>query len=59
MRALTGIKADIKDRHVIIIEDIVETGITINAVIDELNKLSPASIKLATCFLKKGFSILK
>lgn len=56
MRALTGIKADIKDRHVVIIEDIVESGNTITAVIAELHKLGPASVRLASCFLKTGIS---
>ena len=38
VKALSGIKSDIKDRSVIIVEDIVETGITINNTIDELKK---------------------
>lgn len=58
MRALTGIKADIKDRHVVIIEDIVESGNTITAVIAELHKLGPASVRLASCFLKTGNFII-
>jgi hypoxanthine phosphoribosyltransferase len=57
VKALSGIKADIKDRHVVIVEDIVETGITITAVIEELKKLGPASVRLASAFLKKGSEI--
>jgi hypoxanthine phosphoribosyltransferase len=33
----------------------IETGITIKAVIEELSKFNPASIRFASCFLKKGF----
>ncbi|KAM3135282.1 hypothetical protein pb186bvf_012580 [Paramecium bursaria] len=54
VKALSGIKSDIKDRSVIIVEDIVETGITINNTIDELKKFQPKEIRLASCFLKKG-----
>lgn len=54
LKALSGIKANIKGRHVIIIEDIVETGITITHVIAEMLKMGPADVKLATCFLKKS-----
>jgi hypoxanthine phosphoribosyltransferase len=36
VKALSGIKSDVKGRHVVIVEDIVETGITITAVIAEL-----------------------
>ena len=38
----------------IIIEDIVETGLTITKVMDEMKKLEPADIKLCSCFLKTG-----
>ncbi|CAD8134878.1 unnamed protein product [Paramecium octaurelia] len=54
VKALSGLKNDIKGRHVIIIEDIIETGLTITAVIEEMKKLEPASVKLCACFLKTG-----
>jgi hypoxanthine phosphoribosyltransferase len=44
----------LKGKSIIIIEDIVESGITIQAVIEELQKLEPADIRIATCFTKVG-----
>ncbi|MBQ8293254.1 MAG: hypoxanthine phosphoribosyltransferase [Bacilli bacterium] len=42
----------LKDRHVIIVEDIIDTGRTLSAVVEELKKEGPASIELA-CLLDK------
>lgn len=47
-----GLNTDLKDRHVIIIEDIVDTGHTMAQFLPELEKSHPASIKLAV-FLHK------
>lgn len=50
---LIGVNADkIKGRHVVIIEDIVDTGYTMQAVIADLLKAEPASVKLASCTVK-------
>ncbi|CAD8045626.1 unnamed protein product [Paramecium sonneborni] len=54
VKALSGLKNDIKGRNVIVVEDIIETGLTITAVIEEMKKLEPATIKLCACFLKTG-----
>ncbi|TFG18509.1 MAG: hypoxanthine phosphoribosyltransferase [Promethearchaeota archaeon] len=43
---------NIKGRHILIVEDIIDTGLTINALIKYLRSKSPASIKLCT-FLDK------
>lgn len=42
----------LEGRHVIVIEDIVDTGRTLDAIIKEFEKLNPASIELA-CLLDK------
>jgi len=47
-----GLSIDIKDRDVIIVEDIVDTGNTITHLIEMLNKESPQSIQTATLFFK-------
>lgn len=49
---LIGINEDITHRHVIIIEDIVDTGITLEKIISDLNKKNPASIAIATLLFK-------
>lgn len=43
---------DIKDRDVVIIEDIVDTGKTLCYLLKEFKKKEPASIKVATLLLK-------
>jgi hypoxanthine phosphoribosyltransferase len=49
---LIGINEDITNRHVIIIEDIVDTGITLEKIISNLNTKNPASIAIATLLFK-------
>ena len=43
---------DIKDRHVIIVEDIVDTGLTIASLIENLNKKNPESIEVCSLLFK-------
>jgi hypoxanthine phosphoribosyltransferase len=43
---------DIKDRHVIIVEDIVDTGLTIASLIENLTKKNPASIEVCSLLFK-------
>jgi hypoxanthine phosphoribosyltransferase len=47
-----GLKEDISNRHVLVIEDIVDTGETARHLLDELSKSKPASLKLATALFK-------
>jgi len=41
-----GLKLDVKGRHVLVVEDIVDTGITVAYLLEYLKKKSPASLKL-------------
>jgi len=41
-----GLRLDIKDRHVVVVEDIVDTGITLAYLMNYLKKKKPASLKL-------------
>ena len=43
-----GLSSPIKDRHVLVIEDIIDTGTTIAFLMDYLEKTRPASLKLCT-----------
>lgn len=43
---------DLKDRHLIIVEDIIDTGNTMAAFIPELNAYGPSSIKLTSILIK-------
>jgi len=50
-------KVDIRDRVVIILEDIVDTGKTIEKVASELLKYNPRSIHVSSLFLRKKCSL--
>lgn len=49
---LIGLTTDIKDRHVIVVEDIIDTGKTMHDFIPTLKKMNPASVAFATFLLK-------
>ena len=51
-----GLLEDIKDRQVLVLEDIVDTGKTMFSLLGQLESKNPASIKVAT-FLAKPASI--
>jgi len=47
-----GIRTPLRDRHVLVIEDIVDTGLTVRFVLDYLGHKRPASLKVCTLFDK-------
>ncbi len=47
-----GLEMDITDRHVIVVEDIVDSGRTLNYFLDYLKKQNPKSVALASLLLK-------
>lgn len=54
VKKLIGFKSDdeLKGKHVVILEDIVDSGITLENIIDQLKSHQPADIKIATCLFK-------
>ncbi len=46
VRILKDLDRNIEDRHVLIVEDIVDTGLTLSYLIDHLSARHPASIKV-------------
>ena len=46
IKVVQGLRSPIKDRDVLVIEDIVDTGLTISFLLDYLWKRKPASLKL-------------
>ncbi|MGM0647984.1 MAG: hypoxanthine phosphoribosyltransferase [Bacteroidota bacterium] len=52
VRELIGAGEEVKGRHVVIIEDIIDTGITLEHLQATLQKHQPASIQLATMLYK-------
>ena len=54
IRSLIGLNGSIEGRHVIIVEDIVDTGESIAHMIADLESRKPASVEVCTLFFKPG-----
>jgi hypoxanthine phosphoribosyltransferase len=52
VKSLIGLNHDISGREVVIVEDIVDTGETIVALIDQLKHQNPEDVKIATLLYK-------
>ncbi len=52
VKHLIGLNEDIEGRTVVILEDIVDTGLTIDSILEQLKQLNPKEIKIATLLLK-------
>ncbi len=52
VRQVLGLCSDIKDRTVIVLEDIVDSGTTITNLLEDLKKREPKQIKICTLLLK-------
>ncbi len=48
VRVVQGLRSTVKGRHVLVVEDIVDTGITVAFLLDYLKKKRPASLRLCT-----------
>jgi hypoxanthine phosphoribosyltransferase len=49
---LIGINEDVTGRSLVVLEDIVDTGITLSKLYEELRKLNPKEIRVATLLFK-------
>ncbi len=49
---LKKIDADLRDRDIIVVEDIVDTGLSMQFILNRLNEYAPASIRVATLLHK-------
>jgi hypoxanthine phosphoribosyltransferase len=47
-----GLTSDVENRHVIVVEDIIDTGKTMHDFLPTLRKMNPASVAFATFLLK-------
>ena len=52
VKEIVGLQEEISGRDVIVIEDIIDTGITMQKIISQLESKNPASIRIATLLLK-------
>lgn len=54
IKMVSDLKINIKDRHVLVVEDIVDTGHTISFLHNKLQQQAPASLKICTFLSKPG-----
>ena len=54
VQELMGLKEDISGRSVVVIEDIIDSGLTMKGLIDSLKKQNPAEIRIASLLVKPG-----
>lgn len=52
VRELKKVDADLRGRHVIVVEDIVDTGLSIQYVVDRIQEYGPASLRVVTLLHK-------
>jgi hypoxanthine phosphoribosyltransferase len=52
VKRLIGINQKLEGRDVVIIEDIIDTGITMSEILPEIRMMNPASLKVATLLFK-------
>lgn len=52
VKEVLGLTDDIHSRHVIVLEDIVDTGHTVHELLRQLKSHSPASVEVATLLMK-------
>jgi len=50
---LIGLNSDLENQHVVILEDIVDTGITMDKIHQQLSSYSPKTLKVCTLLYKK------
>jgi hypoxanthine phosphoribosyltransferase len=54
VRILKDLDQEIADRHVLIVEDIIDSGLTLNYLLKSLRVRRPASLEVAALLLKEG-----
>ena len=54
VRILKDLDEEIDGRHVLIVEDIIDSGLTLNYLMKSLNVRKPASLEIAALLLKEG-----
>jgi hypoxanthine phosphoribosyltransferase len=52
VKQLIGLSEDIRDQIIIVVEDIVDTGTTLDHIVRQLNSFQPAEVHIATLLLK-------
>jgi hypoxanthine phosphoribosyltransferase len=59
VRLLKDLDASIYNRHVLVVEDIVDTGLTLGYLLKNLKERSPASLRVCTLLNKPDYRIVR
>lgn len=59
VRILKDLDEEIEGRHVLIVEDIIDSGLTLNYLLKSLRVRKPESLEIATLLLKEGIQRVK
>ncbi|MFH0867324.1 MAG: hypoxanthine phosphoribosyltransferase [Bacteroidota bacterium] len=59
VKTLIGLSDDIKGRNIIVLEDIVDSGHTVEDILESLKRLAPADVKIATLLFKPNAYLKK
>ncbi len=54
VREIIGINEDISGRTVVIVEDIIDSGLTMKRMVETLGTRSPKDVRICTLFVKRG-----
>ena len=52
IKQVLGLQTDIRNRHIVLVEDIVDTGLTMNELVKTFSAMEPASLSIVTLFVK-------
>lgn len=52
VKEILGLTEVVQDRHIVVLEDIVDTGHTVQGLLQQLKALEPASVEVASLLLK-------
>ena len=59
VQTIKGLNTNVKDRDIIIVEDIVDTGLTMDSLLTKLKENSPSSIKVCALTSKPSRRVVK
>jgi len=59
IKLLQRVKTPIRGRHVLVIEDIIDSGLTVRFLLDYLGRRKPSSLKLCTMFDKPSRRVVE
>ena len=54
LKELVGLNQDLEGRHIVIVEDIIDSGFTMQHMVEDLKSKNPASIHICSLLVKPG-----